>query len=297
MSYSAIRLALLTALVLSASSNSRAAGQGAAAGEAKDVFHESFKGLPADAGKWKFVGPAAKKCVAFEPEGLRITLPQGFQKVRGFTGLITEYPMQGDFGVTVSFEILAETPDDDAEFASRLALSVHLDTPVKDIHGVNRVLAQQRSRFVAWHAWTEAPGKQRTNVKLKSADARSGRLRIIRKGERVSYYAAEGNGGFELIQDEPAVKGDVKDIRIAAQTGGPNASVDARITDLRVHSADVAALEAPVVEQPAQPAESPAGSRWKLWLAAGIVGALFVIAISLLLFRRRVTRSPAQRTS
>jgi hypothetical protein len=256
---------------------------------AKTDYHQSFRGTPENMEGLTWVGMAAKKHVVFEPEGLRLTLPTGFAKPRPFTGLAVTFPIKGDFEVTMNFEILNETGTDiNPGVATRLSLAVHLATPGNDIYGVTRAVADGTERFVAYHVWNEDPGNQLTDAKVYLPGAKSGRLRLVRTAAVLSYFVAEGaNADFRLLQTSAVHEMDVKEFRIAGQTVDAKASLDARVTDLRVRTGVVPAT--PVV--PEAPPVAPTESRWKLWLAAAIVGFLCVALLCVRLLRRAKSRA------
>src|SRR5260370_28140376 len=72
-------------------------------------YYQSFRGLPESSRELAFIGPDTDQCVHYEPAGLRITLPAGYPGKRPDTGLNIGVAVQGDFGITVSFEILHES--------------------------------------------------------------------------------------------------------------------------------------------------------------------------------------------
>src|SRR5438105_1260016 len=51
----------------------------------------TLKGPLTDADGLRLLGPDAKNCVRFEPEGVRLTLPGNHPKERPFTGLASNF--------------------------------------------------------------------------------------------------------------------------------------------------------------------------------------------------------------
>src|SRR5262249_33904635 len=82
----------------------------------RQEYRLSFKGASEDTPGLALVGPGAAECVRFEPEGLRITLPTGWNAVRDNTGVRLAIRVKGDFEMTMPFEILKEPkPEEGAE--------------------------------------------------------------------------------------------------------------------------------------------------------------------------------------
>src|SRR5581483_7187693 len=81
------------------------------------------------------------------------------------------------------------------------------------------------------------------------------RFRLVRTGEKLSYYLSEGPAqDFQLLTTHPFAADDLKDLQIFAQTSSPQAALDVRFTDLRIRAAVVpktlAPLPAPLLPAP-----------------------------------------------
>src|SRR6185312_11899873 len=112
---------------------------------------------------------------------------------------------------------------------------------------------------------------------------RVGRMRLIRSGGEASFYVAEGSGAeFTLLHQCPFGEEDLKEIDLVGSTGGPQAALDIRFTDLRVRTN----LAAPPAD-PADPVEEPAStSTWPILLVLAIVLSIAALAAWFLLLRR-----------
>src|SRR5437660_3167951 len=67
-----------------------------------------LKGNPEDAPRLTLIGPEARDFVKREPDGLRITLPPGFDGERKNHGFNSDMVVHGDFEITARFEALNE---------------------------------------------------------------------------------------------------------------------------------------------------------------------------------------------
>src|SRR5262249_50414179 len=72
--------------------------------------YQSFKGSPAGLQGLELIGPEGDRFVHLEPDGLRITLPAGSQGESPATGVALPLVVQGDFELSVAFELSREPP-------------------------------------------------------------------------------------------------------------------------------------------------------------------------------------------
>src|SRR5262249_19394992 len=166
--------------------------------------HLSLRGVPENSDELEFMGPRARACVRSEPEGLRLTVPVGFNGERPNTGVRIPMPATGDFEATVNYEILAEPePADVVKIPTKLAMLVRFERPAWTMAVITRRVAPEKGRQHT--AWTvrdhvEGTGKKRMRYREFPAEGNSGRLRIARHGEDISFSIAEGAGAeFTLL--------------------------------------------------------------------------------------------------
>ena len=90
-------------------------------------FFRPLKGAAEDSKEFVLTGPEAAKCVKFEPEGLRVTLPTGHVGERPNTGVALDLGFKGDFEVTLGYEVLHEPePEETGKDGTRLTLGLTL---------------------------------------------------------------------------------------------------------------------------------------------------------------------------
>ena len=70
--------------------------------------HYSFKGLKALPAGSELFGPGTDSAVHFEPEGLRLSLPAGWEGERPGTGWLSGITARGDFEFTLEYDMLDE---------------------------------------------------------------------------------------------------------------------------------------------------------------------------------------------
>ena len=204
----------------------------------KATYSQSFMKEPEDKLRYSFIGRNAANHITFEPEGLRIKLPPGHPDQRPSTGLAMVSTVRGNFEITARFELLKEPePEEAGKFATRLTMGVLLDTPERNEVAISRrMIAKGRTQFFTfWLMEQGAKGKVQPKLQTLPTEARSGRLRLVRTGAVISCFAAEGvNEDFLLVEEYPFSPQDVKQVFFHTSTGGPDASLDMRISDLHI---------------------------------------------------------------
>ena len=259
-------------------------------------YHHSFKGDRdlSEGLQWDGIDPAG--CVQFEPEGLRLELPTDHPGRRIGTGLCTNFTVQGDFEITITYEIIKEPGLADAGLGTGVYLWVDADKP-----GMHRAVLTRggwATRQYSYWTWLrldrDGPGQPPLEeFRYFPAASKSGRLRLVRTGPLLSHYVAEGPGKeFVFLRQHVFGTDDLKYVRIGGHTGGPKAALDARFTDLHIRAGSL-----PDVPEPALASSEKAGTGW---LYAGLViGLLFACSLALggWLFvrqRRRAAEPPAR---
>ncbi len=226
--------------------------------------------------EWKVVGLDAQKAVKFEKEGMRITLDAGVPDERPHTGLYTGLSVKGDFEITVGYEIIkAPDPADTGKKATRILLIAN--------HASGRAVFTRRIKNIDGPDFTTFNSSDK---KFREHPARSpqGRMRLVRNGAMLSFWAAEADGKFEHLRETPFGTEDLSDVKLLATTGGPKAAFDVRFSDLYVRATGLPTVKAVVLEKPVEPepaAREHASSGG--WLGAVIViGVGLVVALALL---------------
>ena len=209
--------------------------------------------------------------------------------------------IQGDFEITVSYEILEEIESSEpGAKPTALQLIVNQDEPPN----TRAVLARRA------HAKGGTPFSTWSNslpFKLHPAEAKSGRLRLVRIGGKLSYSVSEkGDAKFTELYEAPFNEEAVADVKLAGTTGGADATLDVRFTDLRIRgsvlsNANAIALEKPATPESSEPREeaTPPTAPGRGWLAVFAIGGTSLIACFAavlgvaILLRKRRTASPA----
>jgi RNA polymerase sigma factor (sigma-70 family) len=208
---------------------------------AQEYYH-SFKNHPDKNSLFEPSGPGAEQVVVFEPAGLRLTLSKKNPPFGGFTGVTRHMGVKGDFEITLGFELITE-PDPGREGAGTgFGFKVDVEGAGGDHARLNRVVRFNSRLFTTYLEVTDpASGQKRNPFYCVPSPIRTGRLRMVRGGDQLAFYAAEGTSeDFQFIRHEPFPSADVKQIMIAAIVGGPQALEDVRILDLRVRADSLA---------------------------------------------------------
>jgi serine/threonine protein kinase len=260
-----------------------AAGGGGALppGTNAQEYSHSFKDNPGAQEGWDLFGADAGECVKFEPAGLRITLPAGYPPERPSIGVMRRAAVKGDFEITVGYEILQEPEPADTVKQTRFSLGVSLDRPNWSMATFSRTMTNNGPRHLAWVTlWDEAAGKNQQKAHGIPAEAKAGRLRLVRTGSLLAYLASEGGEDFTHVQDFAFGAEDLSDVRLVGSTGGPRAALDVRVTDCCIRAASL----------PGVPAAAPAaaGGRHGSLVALAVLFGIVVLAAAGFFARRRL---------
>src|SRR5581483_10807490 len=201
-------LALLTAGLL-------AAAPTRAQEPARPGFYQDFRGSRRPQAPLVPFGPQAEQCSKPEEEGWRIRIPAQQPKITT-TGLQLTTPVQGDFTITVGYQILqADRPQDRLPAGFELHLTTQ--TPTQEAIGLYRVAHRGEGDIYSCHRMTTGTdGKRRNNSIPIPAQSKSGSLRLIRAGAEVTFWADEGTGEFQQLARYTLGPEDVTRVRFAA---------------------------------------------------------------------------------
>ncbi len=203
-------------------------------------YLERFKGPPKKAEDFTLMGADASKCVKFEPEGLRITMPAG--KTRAPTGVATRFGLTGDFEITVRYEILQEPEPVDAgslAVGTRISLRVNLNAAGAHEASIRRKVSPNLPAHILTfrslrRVGDSEPDKMESTFPVKE---KTGKFRLVRSGADITYYLAEGpDGDFTRLATYSVGADDVKNVQIYGQSSSPTAALDARFTQLHIRA-------------------------------------------------------------
>jgi hypothetical protein len=220
-----------------------AAGTPDPATEYPQQYDHRFQGPPDKSAGLELFGPNAEDYVRFEPEDALIAVSGFHPGEQTGTGLKTTFGVKGDFEITVGFEILREPePAVAGKRQTRFTLSILLDREGFNEAALSRrVQSEWGTQFItSVSLWDGAAGKDRKKGNGFATKAKAGRLRLVRRGSVLAYYAAEGSGGdFTRLTEYPFGPEDLKDVRVVGCTGNAESFLDVRVTDLRIRAASL----------------------------------------------------------
>ncbi len=129
-----------------------------------------------------------------------------------------------------------------------------------------------------FQAWTtlvnERTGMNNDRSRSFPARARAARLRLVRSGSTLSYFAADGADGlFVLLQKYPFGDEDLKEVRFVGAIDDPAGSLDVRVHDVRIRAASLPNLTG-------SPGSGPGKTALKgkaMWIAGGLIGLMIFL--------------------
>lgn len=245
-------------------------------------------------------GPDVTECVQIGAEGIHINLPLGFPRHRSGTGVITDFGLQGDFEITMNYQFLTEPKLFAEGNPTEVKLVVvpqetvrpgvwHKTTQDRAMLARESPMRTSAGQFVAdmtsWHS-DDIPKDQWGNETFNNIEtharknlptaAKQGRLRLVRSGSQLYFLVSDGvDKDFTLLSKNEFGAKDVKDVRVLGVTGGPNAELTVRVTDLRIQADAFTKGGETILEG----AVEPPGHGWRMYLIAGVPPVVLLLAL------------------
>ncbi len=234
------------------------------------VFQQDFRGGRRPEPPLALTGPDADTLTRPEDGGFRITLPAQ-RKEKGAVGLELNSPLDGDFEITVGYEILKVDRPRVGEFGAGFELWLMTATATKESLGCYRLLRVPDGDVFASTRTTTVDGKRHGQQHFDKASSMAGQLRLTRQGNKATCWASEKTGGpFRELRGGTFDLGPepLKMVRLAA-LAGPGITLDLRILDLQVRASS------PFAGQSQDPT-APRKRGGKGWLAAVVLVGLAI---------------------
>jgi hypothetical protein len=248
-------------------------------------FHHDFRGteLPEELRRQPGHHP-----MTFEKEGLRITLPRD-RKTTGQVGVVTTFPIKGNFEITAAYEILhADQPTEG--WGVGATLYVHADDePGKNTAGIYRLNRVKGVQTIHWDsAVIDADGQRDYKSDRIASDIKLFRLRMTRNKRTLTFFWAPGLAGddFREIGKREFIGDDLRTVTLNTTTGNQRYDLDVRFIDLRIRSS---------VKSLSEPELAPTGveriqRRWRLWLVILLFGVALSAGSLSWYLRRRLSK-------
>jgi hypothetical protein len=235
--------------------------RGASAAE----ISQDFRGRPYDPELFRPTGPGASSAIQPDTRGLRITLsPEHGMKPA--VGIVLRTGFQGDFEITMEYEILKVEPPTGGSGAG-VSLYLTMVSYTKDAATIWRAVDKNGGLFFMSHRATTPIGGKREHRggERIPASSSTGRLRLVRNGSTLTYLVADGaSEEYTEIYETELGEDDIDMVRFAADNGGSATLVDVVIPSIVIKSDD----SGPVELLPPRP------SRWPLWVGLASGGVL-----------------------
>jgi serine/threonine protein kinase/predicted RNA-binding Zn-ribbon protein involved in translation (DUF1610 family) len=196
-------------------------------------FYHDFRGAKTDAQFLQLTPLDATGQITPEAAGLRIRLPRPNTPSQP-TGFLTHFGVHGDCEITLSYEILqAGKP---SKKYARAGVSIYGMTvsPAEDSVLFARSCRPDGETYVCQQSAVTT--QTRPPTKPFDASARRGKLRLIRKGDQLTYQAAEEGGPFRLLYQVKFVPDDFVALLVAAECPDARTPVDVRLVDFEVQA-------------------------------------------------------------
>jgi len=258
-------------------------------------FYEDFRGARAPGAVFRLVGVDHGVRVMPEAGGLRITIPAN-QARRHRTGLELKTLVTGNFEITAGYEILAGDQPENG-YGVGFEMFLYTASPAQDRVGLYRLNRPVEGEAYMLGRGKTENGKPEHKNMCAPTTARSGQLRLTRRGAEVTAWAAEGPGPFQEIRQCDFVAADVTKLSLAAYVGNTEYGVDVRLVDVKVRG-DLPDADLPIAPAVDAPAPVQRGGRaWLVWLGlfALLSAAILLLGITMARRRARPIDPPARR--
>jgi len=232
---------------------------------------------------FRATGSNAHQAMSVDARGLRIA-PRPDHGSNLPVGLILRPGVRGDFEITMAFSIIRL---DKPTAGNGAGVSIWISTTAasREAATIARLVRpSEESVFVAHRAVTLPDGKREYHGGTPAAaEGLSGQLRLVRKGNVLTYFAALGeSSAFQELYQTEFTSEDLETVRFAVDNGGSPTVVDARIEAVSVKAGEFG---------PARPAA--VRTAWSSRLVAGLtIGPLLLASAFWLSWRYKRNKCP-----
>jgi hypothetical protein len=240
-------------------------------------------------------GPDAEIVARTDSQGLRLTLPDERQDTN-VVGVDLPVRIRGDFDIVLTYELLTVS---EPPLGAGVHLRLKFDSPTQLDATVIRVRSPMKDEAASFRVVHDPQTLEKWLWRGRLYPKEShGKLRIVRIGPRLQYFAADGQGEFADIGSEDFGAADVKLVRAFASSGWKPVITDLRLIDLTIDAdsfPDGVAANASADSPDAT--ETPAGIEGQRWVVVVAVlglllfGAAIVVGVWLFL-RYRPAQQP-----
>ena len=215
------RLALAMAILLGSVEVHRATGQ-----EMRRVEFDFRNSAPVPPVIAVF-GPDAERLIRPNNKGLMINLPAG-RADRGAVGITPKFHLSGDFEVLLNYELFhADQPQ--KGLGSGIKMWVQIDGPANDaVTLAHLVQPDKRSQIVA----IRGQKGEKQKFAGRPAIGKQGVLKVKRVGNEMIYLAGAKPEECQELYRCPISQGDVRNLRISANTHGEDSKVGLYISKI-----------------------------------------------------------------
>jgi hypothetical protein len=235
---------------------------------AAEEYGQSFRGRSFDLRVFRATGSNAHQVMSVDSGGLRIALRADHSNKLP-VGLILRAGVRGDFEITMGFNVVrVDKPT--AGNGAGISIWISTTSATREAATIARLVRPNgESVFVAHRAFTLPDGKREYNGGVPAvAEGLSGQLRLVRKGNVLTYLAAQReSSAFQELYQTEFTTDDLETVRFAVENGGSPTVVDARIEAVSVRSDEFGPARA-----------APVRTAWSSRLITGLTLAPLLLA-------------------
>jgi hypothetical protein len=250
-------------------------------------LHKGLEKQPA----LSFLGKDAALRANLDPEGMRFVLPAD-RKSLGVAGIEAKLQLQGDFEITLYYELLT-VPAENPFPGAGVQLVARFDSPNIPTAAASRMQRGQAPVFSGNYGVPAPPGAKTKNQfkiigTVPARDAK-GALRLARSKDKLAYLGADGSGAFEEIGTIDIGREEVSSVRAQCTTSSKPGALEIRLIRLEVRADRIPGKASAV---PDEAVADKAGGRGVFW-AIVVGGVLLAGGVGSYLASRGRARTPA----
>lgn len=235
--------------------------------------------MPVSAGTVKLIRP--------DKNGLVMSAPAG--RMLPFVGISPRTVLKGDFVITASYTLpRVRYPADGYGAGPTLYIATHSEESTAA--NIGRLLRTNNASVYSTNVASTIAGDRQQKVRLFPTESLSGKLRLVRMGDKLKFLvASENQTTFQELREEEFTTADIMMVRLGIQQSDAATPVEAIWHDLRIQ-ADKLVGGADDVEQMVKrhvPSynKAPEPERISLWWSAG--AGLILIGLLTVVYRYR----------
>ena len=197
----------------------------------------SFRGAAADLRFFSPIGAGGRQFISRTPEGWSIAVPGSFPS--DVVGLMAKGVVQGDFCLEAAYEFRAGD-DSGSDAGTGPSLYLATDAGAKNAVKLARLLrTREGSVIAAAFLHSDRHGHRQHDAEFLPTQSSSGRLKLQRQGEMITYSTREGDADWREVRKVDFGRHPISTMRLALEKGDSTSSVKMTWTEISLELSEL----------------------------------------------------------